>query len=125
VTIGRLVMFLSKKIIDFIKRVLRFLYKITVIPIKIAVLFILGQMKRLVGFILKMLKISKSNLHYENEKRKAGRNASRGFDLYQTGFKNKLNIDGKTAKNLEKIIEKDSAKNQKAIEKSPKKKYNM
>ena len=121
VTIGRLIMFVSKKIIDFIKKTLRFLYKITVIPVKTAILFIFSQIKRLLLFILKTLKKSKSRLYYENEKRKIGKNASKGFDLYRNAGKNNGNIDVKTAKSIVRIIEKDSGKKQKPIEKSKKK----
>jgi len=116
-TIGRFIMFVSKKIIDFIKKVLRFLYKITVIPLKMTVLFILKQIKRLCKFILKTLKITKSRLYYASEKRKMNKSASRGFGLY----KNIRVADGKTAKNLVKIIKKDSVKTQKTLRKSKKK----
>ena len=102
-TIGRFIMFVSKKIIDFIRKVLRFLYNITVIPLKIAVLFILKQIRNL-------FKITGSRLYYENEKRKMVRNSSRGFGLYK-----------KTAKNIAGIIKKDSAKKQKPIDKSKEK----
>ena len=116
-TIGRFIMFVSKKIIDFIRKVLRFIYKITVLPLKTAVLFILKQLKRLLKFILKSFKITKGNLYYGYEKRRIAKSASKGFGLYE----NNRDIDGKTAKNIAGIIEKDSAKNQKTLEK-PKKK---
>jgi len=116
-TIGRLVIFMSKKIINFIKKVLRFLYKITVIPLKKSVLFILKQLKRLLRFILKTFQKIKSSLYYGSEKRKLAKDASRGFGLY----KNNSKINGKTAKNIAEIIEKDSEKKQKTLEKSKKK----
>ncbi|MCL1858827.1 MAG: spore cortex biosynthesis protein YabQ [Oscillospiraceae bacterium] len=116
-TVGRIVIFMSKKIIDFIKRLLKFLYKITVIPVKITVLFILKQLKKLSGFMLRIFKKTQGNLYYGREKRKIAKDGSRGFGLY----KNNSNINGKTAKNIGKIIEKDSAKSQKPLEKSKKK----
>ena len=121
VTVGRLIMFVSKKIIDFIKSVLRFLYKITVIPVKTGIIFVFGQIKRLFKFILRTLKKSKSRAYYENEKRKTSKNASKGFGLYKNSGKNYANIDVKTAKNIARIIEKDSEKKQKPLEKSTKK----
>ena len=116
-TIGRFIMFASKKIIDFIKKVLKFLYKITIVPFKMTVLFILKQIKRLYKFMLKTFGTAKGDLYYINQRRKMKRGASRGFGLY----KNNKAIDGKTAKNLVKIIEKDSAKKQKPLEKSKEK----
>jgi len=117
-TIGRFIMFVSRKIIDFVKKVLRFLYKITVIPLKLAVLFILRQLKSLIGFVLETLRITKSGAYYLNEKHKISQNASKGFDLYKSSRKNNRDINGKTAKRNGKIIKKDSAKNQKTLEKS-------
>jgi hypothetical protein len=81
------------------------------------VLFIIKQIKRLRKFILKTVKIIKYNLYYINKKRKMKRSASRGFELY----KNNKNIDGKTAKNILRIIKKDSVKNQNSLKKSKKK----
>ena len=107
-TVGRLIMFVSKKIIDFIKKVLKFIYKITVIPLKIAVLFIFKQIKRLCKFTLKTFKKTKSHVYYKNQKRRLSQSASKGFELY----KNYRVIDGKTAKNIAGIIKKDSAKKQ-------------
>jgi len=100
VTVGRIVMFLSKKIIDFIKRVLGFLYKITVIPVKTAVLFLLRRLIKFICFILKISGRSKARLYYEKEKIKVR----------------------KVSKSLGRIIKKDSVKTQKAIEKPTKKK---
>jgi len=97
ITIGRIVMFLSKKIIDFIKRVLRFLYKITVIPVKTAILFILGRLRKFICFILKISRRSRARLYYGREKQKV-------------------------SKSLVRIIKKDSVKSQKAIVKPGKKK---
>ena len=95
-TIGRFIMFVSKKIISFIKKVLRFLYNITIIPLKMTVLFIIKQIKRLCKSILKTVKIINNNLYYINVKRK-------------------------TAKNILRIIKKDSVKNQNPLKKSKKK----
>ena len=67
-----------------------------------------------------MLKTSgriKGGMYYRNERRKAVKDSSMGFYLY----KNNRNTDGKTAKNINQIIEKDSGKKQKPIEKSVKK----
>ena len=116
-TVGKFIMFVSKKIIDFIKKVLNFIYKITVIPIKKTVLLVLKQLKRFAALILKTGGAAKSRMYYENEKRRLSQSASRGFELY----KNYGNTNGKTAKNIAEIIEKDSAKNQKPIKKSKKK----
>jgi len=117
-TVGRLIMFVSKKIIDFIRKVLRFLYKITIIPLKMLVLFILKQIKRLFKFILSMLGMAKSSLYYANEKQKISKNASKGFGIYKNSYKNYKDTDKKTAKNIAEIIKKDSAKSQKPLEKS-------
>jgi len=111
-------MFVSKKIINFIKKVLGFLYKITVIPLKFTVLFILEQIKKLCKFIFKTGRTAKSGVYYSNQKYKTGKNASKGFALYyRNSYKNNGNIDGKTAKSIAGIIKKDSAKNQKTLEK--------
>jgi len=120
-TIGRFIMFISRKIIDFVKKVLRFLYKITVIPLKMAVLFTLKQLKRLIRFVLEIIRMTKSRLYYANEKRKINKDALKGFNLYGNSRKNNGNIDGKTAKSIVEIIKKDSEKNQKTLEKSKEK----
>jgi hypothetical protein len=108
---------MSKKIIDFIKKVLRFLFKITIIPLKMTGLFIFKQIKRLFKFIVKIFEITKNHLYYTSEKHRMNKSASHGFGLY----KNIRIADGKTAKNLVKIIKKDSVKKQKPLEKSKKK----
>ncbi|MCL2095468.1 MAG: spore cortex biosynthesis protein YabQ [Oscillospiraceae bacterium] len=121
VTIGRIIMFLSKKIIDSIKKALGFLYKITVIPVKYSVLFILRNIRKLLYFILGVLKILKSDINYIKEKRKLTLDASRGFNLYKTDkkiYKKYYKNHKKTAKSLGQIIKKDSVKNQETIEKS-------
>jgi len=116
-TIGRIVIFMSRKIINFIKQVLGFIYKITVIPLKKIVLFIVKLLKRFLGLIIKICVKTKGGLYYKNEKRKMAKDALGGFGLY----KNNSKIDGKTAKNIAEIMEKDSEKKQKPIEKSKKK----
>ena len=119
-TVGKLVIFMSKKIIDFIKKVLRFIYKITVIPVKKTVLLILKLLKKLLAFMLKTSGKIKGGMYYKNQKREAVRDGLRGFYLYENNRHiNKKNK--KTAKNINRIIEKDSAKEQKPIEKSKKK----
>jgi len=119
-TVGRLIMFVSKKIIDFIKKVLKFLYSITIMPLKMTVLLILKQIKRLCKLILKTFKLTKSYLYFIGERHRMKKSASRGFKLYKN-IKNIRAANGKTAKNLVKIIEKDSVKKQKSIKKSKKK----
>jgi len=116
-TIGKIIIFMAGKIIAFIKKVLKFIYKITVIPVIKTVLFILKLLKKLSGFMLKTFDRAKGGVYYKNEKRKIIRDSSRGFDLY----KPKSKPDRKTAKNIAEIMRKDSAKNQKTIEKTNKK----
>jgi len=120
-TIGRLIMFVSKKIIDFIKMCLSFLYKITVIPLKIAVLFILSRLNSLRKLILKTYKTLRRRLHYKHEKRKIGKSASRGFELYANSFKNNKNINRKTAKSIVQTIENDRINSQKTLGKAKEK----
>ena len=62
-TIGRIVIFMAEKIINFIKKVLGFIYKITVIPAKNIILFLFKQIKNLLLFIT-------GRAYYANEKRK-------------------------------------------------------
>jgi len=89
----------SKKIIEFIKKVLKFLYKITIIPIK-----------RFYGFLLKTGVSAGNNLYYINQKQKIKKSASKGFGLYKNKSKNNF-----------KITEKDSVKKHKTLKKSKKK----
>jgi len=120
-TVGRLIMFASKKIIEFIKKILAFICNITVIPLKKFILFMFKQIKRLFGFVFKTAGEVKILAYYGKEKRNLSKNASKGFSLYKD--KNNKIIYEKTVKNIGKITEKDSVKKQKPIEKPNEKIY--
>ena len=123
-TVGKLVMLAAKKIIAFIKKALRILYNITLNPLKTALLFILRRLKKSAAFIALNLAKSKRRLYYENEKRIISQKAARGFGLFEPDKKiNKINkkFNKKTAKTIGRIIEKDSGKHQKSLEKSKRK----
>lgn len=81
-TVGRFMMFLSKKIIDFIKRMLNFLYSITIKPMKSLILFIVAIAKKQAGYIAEIYLRIKNSLVYASELRNMSRTAGRGFDLY-------------------------------------------
>ena len=81
-TVGKFIIFVSAKIIDFIKRMLRFIYNITVKPLKIAVLFSVRLMKKQAEFMLKKFKSIKIYAGYIYEREKLSKMAGRGFDLY-------------------------------------------
>jgi len=112
-TVGKLVMLAAKIIIGFIKKVLDYIYKITVIPLKTAILYIVKQITKLCGFILRIFNKTRDGLYYKSRKRSMAESASKGFGLY----KNNKSLSKKTAKSIAKITGKDSAKTHKAIEK--------
>ncbi|MCL2773675.1 MAG: spore cortex biosynthesis protein YabQ [Oscillospiraceae bacterium] len=103
-TIGRFIIFVSKKIIDFIKMILRFIKKITITPMKIAILFIIKQLKYLIQFIFRQSVKTKNNMYYKSEKRKISHDASYGFGLYRLYKSKKTPIYiSKGMKNMDSI----------------------
>ena len=98
-TIGRIVIFMAEKIIAFIRMILRFIYKITVIPVKKTILFIFGLIIKFLKFMLRIFKKIKATIYFKSEKRKIIKESSKGFGLY----KNNKRINQKT---IEKSSEK-------------------
>ena len=81
-TVGRLIMLMAKKIIDFIRMTLNFILSITIVPAKKFVIFIAKLIKKLALLIFARLKKTRKYIYYKNKKRAAARSASRGFNLY-------------------------------------------
>ena len=75
-TVGRFIMFMARKIIDFISRVLNFIKSVTVVPAVRLALFVFKTLKQL-G------RQAKRESYYSRQKNKARREASRGFGLYK------------------------------------------
>ena len=82
-TIGKIVMFMAKKIIDFIRRVLNFIKSITIVPAKKLTILIARLIKRFALFIFAQIRTAKANAYYKRQKNSAKRAALRGFDLYK------------------------------------------
>ena len=82
-TIGKFIMFISTKIIEFIRRLLRVIYNLTVRPLKIAVLFILNFIKKQAGFMSKLFGSVKSHAGDLYERKKTFKLAANGFNLYR------------------------------------------
>ena len=113
-TVGRIIIFVSRKIINFIKKVLKFLKKITVVPVKIAVLFLIKQIKRLNKFIFKLCIRIQNNLYYKNEKHNISHSASYGFGLYTASKLKKNKKVPKYIVNMLKNTDKDMIQTKKA-----------
>jgi len=90
---------MAEKIIAFIRMILRFIYKITVIPVKKTILFIFGLIIKFLKFMLRIFKKIKATIYFKSEKRKIIKESSKGFGLY----KNNKRINQKT---IEKSSEK-------------------
>ena len=82
-TVGRLVMFMAKKIIAFIRKVLNFIKSVTVIPAFRLIFFIIKLLKRLALYIIGQMKKSKKYKYYKKQMKAAEREAAHGFDLYK------------------------------------------
>ena len=82
-TIGKFIMFVSAKIIEFVKQMLRLIYNITVKPVKIMILFIINLLKKYFKFMLKVFADIKNYIIYIHERGKISKMAGRGFDLYK------------------------------------------
>ena len=82
-TVGKFIMFMAKKIIDFIKRVLNFIKSITVVPAVKLILFIIKLLKKFSCFMLERFKAAREYNYYKKEMSAAKREASRGFNLYK------------------------------------------
>lgn len=103
-TVGRFIIFVSKKIIDFIRKVLDFLIKITIIPLKTAALFIVKQLRRLNKFIFRLCMRTQRSLYYKIEKRKISHSASYGFGLYTFSVNPGLKKNKKMTKYVSGIL---------------------
>ena len=82
-TVGRFIMFMAKKIINFIKKVLNFIKSVTIIPAVKLILFMIKLLKRFARFILGQLRRAKKYNYYNKQRSMAEREASRGFNLYK------------------------------------------
>lgn len=103
-TVGKFIMFVSTKIIEFIKRMLRFIYSITVKPLKIMILFIIKIINKQIRFVKRVFSNAKNYIGYANERKKISKMAGRGFNLYE-----ETKISKENMKIINKINKPDKA----------------
>lgn len=82
-TAGKLVMYLSEKIIRVIAAILRFIYNITFVPVRRFVIFIAKLIVRAFGKIIAAMKKGFGKLIFNRKKKNFVSQASKGFGVYK------------------------------------------
>jgi len=81
-TVGRAIMFMARKIIDLIKRVIDFIWSVTVAPAVRLLRFAAKQLRKFALFMLAQFKRARAHGYYKKARRAAKRAALRGFGLH-------------------------------------------
>ena len=82
-TVGRIIMFMARKIIEFVRRVLNFIKSITIVPAVKIILFMIKLLKKLAGYMLGRLRSANKHSYYLRRRSSLEHRASHGFNLYK------------------------------------------